>query len=142
MNIVEHPLPFWQDPQNHVISEHVRDTLRIAFKCWNEDATEADNIAALVFENVVCVELLRHTRRYLPKKPKYRSSILEIRASHWLADIVEISDREAAHPAGATLRHYAVHSHDHQIQVLATGFRAANVTAPESVRLRALWDAA
>ncbi len=138
MRMVRHTLRVKQDPQCHVISEHIRDKLLVTFKCWSENQTEADYIFQIEFFSVYALELQRGMGRYIPSKPTDESCILEIQKSPW-PPIIDEAFHESLF-AKKKMKHYVVDSHDHQLSVACAGFNCRAIDRRDAKKYFEIWD--
>ena len=118
-------LDVWKDPQNFVITHHVRDEAWIYFRCWETAGVAAGHVGCLHFEGVWHIDSTRFsdTRGY-PNvmETDLRSYYLLIEDSSLLK---ALETRRAGHDREwnkydrRPYRHYVVESHDFYTNVIA-----------------------
>ncbi|MEN7433009.1 hypothetical protein VA599_19880 [Chromobacterium sp. TRC.1.1.SA] len=132
MNIIEIELPFWQDPQCHIITTHQQDVVSVVFNCWNEDAEiENDYLGCIIFSGVIATNISSKIAPTTPDDLQFKSSIYEIKNSKWIEDYIKNStkwthenyDKKHYH-------HYLVNSHDHQLALICKQYEIRK-TSPE-----------
>ncbi|MFB2579556.1 MULTISPECIES: hypothetical protein [unclassified Acinetobacter] len=118
--IIEIELPFWQDPQFYVITQHQRDDAYIYCRIWDSPANPInDKMGKFHFRQVLACNIERKKIKYQSDdEPRYRSAILEIINSEYLSNYC--SNSKFCDITG--YRHFVVHSHDHHVVVLAKDY--------------------
>ncbi|MBK0417160.1 MULTISPECIES: hypothetical protein [Chromobacterium] len=126
MKIIEIELPFWQNPQFHIITAHQRDIVYAIFRCWDDDTKpELHHSGCVKFTDVIATQVHSKTKPYLPDDFEYRSSICEAIDSDWVSEHIK-SIKEWSHEdlAKEDYHHYIVNSHDHQLSIICKNFTA------------------
>lgn len=124
--VIELDLPFWQNPQCYVFTEHQRDDVNVYCQIWDKsgDALQS-KLGKIRFFHVLACMIERKIIYDLPKKPKSKSCIMEVLHSNYLANychqrwLCDITPQELI-----CYRHFLVHSHDHQVSILAKNYHA------------------
>lgn len=134
--IKEINLPFWQDPQCYVFTQHQRHDVTIFCRIWDKKRKIIKNrLGKIHFKNAIACVIERKVINYLCEDCQSYSAILEVKNSIYLKNytqnrqICDISSQELEN-----YRHFVVHSHDHQVVVLAKDFSAKIVKVKNKVR--------
>lgn len=119
--IVEIEIPFWQDPQCHVFTQHYRDDLITYFTCWDDNAELIKNkLGEIFFNDVLSVKIESKIRSYLIDEPEYRSSIYEVLDSKVIRKYLKKREKwEYSKVNIKDYRCFVVNSHDYQIVIIA-----------------------
>lgn len=119
--IVEIEIPFWQDPQCHVFTQHYRDDLSTYFTCWDDNAELIKNkLGEILFNDVLSVKIESKIRSYLVDEPEYRSSIYEVLDSKVIRKYLKKREKwEYSKVNIKDYRCFVVNSHDYQIVIIA-----------------------
>jgi len=105
-------MPFWQDPQCHVLLTHCRDRVAIYFFCWTAPAEEDElQIGVIEIDGVAAIQHERGQAVADLPEAEFKSSIMRAR-----------------HLDGETpLYRYVVHSHDAPISIIGRQHRFMQV---------------
>ena len=77
--VKEIEMPFWQNPQCYVFTEHQRDDVWVYFDCLDDNREKLKNVLGkITFISCFEVHIKRGVRKYLPEEPLLRSSLDEV----------------------------------------------------------------
>ena len=139
-------LPVWKDPQNFVITHHVRDEAWVYFRCWEAPGETADDVGCLHFEGVWHVGMARFSKtRGYPniQETDLRSYYLVVEKSSLLKSLQE---QRAAHDPEwrkydrRQYRHYVVESHDFYTHIIAAKVGFSMVRGEAAERHFEVWE--
>lgn len=139
-------LPFWQDPQCFVITEHIRDEATVFCRTWDEPGQRSSQVGVLRFDGVWTLELERHTGfksypgKYETGEPSYYLVVDDSALLTYLE--AERTDRDPTwrdHDK-RSYTHYVVNSHDHWVDIVASGLHVSSVDGADIPRALARWD--
>lgn len=118
-------LPFWQNPQCHVFTEHHRDELWLYFDIWESAGKRVENkLGKIIFYHCCHLSIEKNIKDYTSDELAFHSFILEIKNSIPLSNYlhkIKISGYGYGLPQDE-LKHFVVHSHDYQLSILATHY--------------------
>jgi len=139
-------LEVWKDPQNFVITHHVRDEVWVYFRCWETAGEDARYIGCLHFEGVWHLDSSRFsmTRGY-PNimETDLRSYYLVIDDSNLLKTLTAERSR---HDPGwekydrRQYKHYIVESHDFYINIVAGKVSFATIEGSQTKLYFDVWN--
>lgn len=139
-------LDVWKDPQNYVITHHVRDEAWCYFRCWQGPAEDAPYIGCLHFQGVWHIS----STRYGPLKGYPNVADTDLRSYYLIVEdsrlLKSLKEQRAGHdPDWQTCDprrygHYIVESHDFYSDLIAEKATCSTVEGVEAQPLFDLWD--
>ncbi len=124
--VKEIEMPFWQNPQCYVFTEHQRDDVWVYFDCRDDNREKLKNVLGkITFISCFEVHIKRGVKKYLPEEPLLRSSLDEVinskKINKYIKDYQNFTN--TIFPNNKAIRHFVVNSHDHQVSILALDYK-------------------